>query len=290
MTETKIDLQGKTAIITGATNGIGLVTAEALAGMGAAIVLISRNREKTAAVADQIRAKTGNASVHQIVGDLSVMHQVKHVAEEFLARHDRLDILVNNAGGIFASREVTGDGYEKTFALNHLNYFYLTKLLQDVLLRSAPARIVNVSSDAHKGGTINFDDLMGERKYSSFGAYAQSKLANVMFTYELAQRLEGSGVTANALHPGFVSTGFGRNNGGMMGMAMPIVQLFALSPERGAETSIYLASSPAVAGVSGKYFAKKRAVESNKLSYDKTAQRRLWDVSERLVAQAMAAA
>jgi NAD(P)-dependent dehydrogenase (short-subunit alcohol dehydrogenase family) len=214
------------------------------------------------------------------------MTQVRHVAEQFLAQYGRLDVLVNNAGAVFATRQVSADGYEMTMALNHLNYFYLTQLLQERLLGSAPARIVNVSSDAHRAGSIGFDDLMSERKYSGFRVYSMSKLANVMFTYELARRLEGSGVTANALHPGFVASNFGRSNGGMWGVLMPIAHLFALSPERGAETSIYLAASPEVEGVTGRYFDKKQPVKSSAASYDVAAQRRLWEASEQLVAEA----
>jgi NAD(P)-dependent dehydrogenase (short-subunit alcohol dehydrogenase family) len=217
------------------------------------------------------------------------MSQVRGVAEQFLARFDRLDVLINNAGAVFSTRQVTGEGYEMTMALNHLNYFYLTSLLQDRLLKSAPARIVNVSSDAHKMGKIEFDDLMSERKYSSFAVYSMSKLANVLFTYELARRLEDSGVTANALHPGFVASNFGRSNGGMWSALMPAVQLFAISPQKGAETSIYLSASSEVEGVTGKYFSKKQAVQSSPASYDLSVQRRLWEVSEQLVAQAVKA-
>ena len=216
------------------------------------------------------------------------MAQVQQVAGQFMAQYDRLDVLVNNAGAVFMDRQVSVDGYEMTMALNHLNYHYLTSLLLDLLLKSAPARIVDVSSDAHRGGSIHFDDLMGEKKYSGFGAYSQSKLANVMFTYELARRLEDSGVTANALHPGFVASNFGRNNGGIMGFVMPAIHLFAISPEKGAETSIYLASAPEVDGVTGKYFVKKQVTKSSDVSYDQAAQRRLWDISDELVRKVVA--
>jgi NAD(P)-dependent dehydrogenase (short-subunit alcohol dehydrogenase family) len=282
-----MNMQGKVCLITGATGGIGLVTAQVLAQQGAKVVLVSRSAEKCAAVAAQIKATTGNGDVTHIAGDLSLLSEVRQVAAQFLAAHDRLDVLINNAGALFTARQVTAEGYEMTMALNHLNYFYLTQLLQERLLASAPARIVNVSSDAHKGGSINFDDLMSTKKYSAFGAYAMSKLANVLFTYELARRLEDSGVTANALHPGFVASNFGRSNGGMMGAVMPIFQVFAISPEKGAETTLHLATAPEVAGVTGKYFAKKQAVKSSTASYDVTAQRRLWDASEQLVQQAV---
>lgn len=287
MSESAWNVQGKNCLVTGATAGIGYVTAQALALQGAHVVMVSRSAEKCAQIATQLRAKTGNGNIDYIAGDLSAMHQVHSVADQFLAKYDRLDVLVNNAGAVFSSRQVSADGYEMTMALNHLNYFYLTQLLQDALLKSAPARIVNVSSEAHRGGSINFDDLMSEKKYSAFGAYAMSKLANILFTYELARRLEDSGVTANALHPGFVASNFGRSNGGIWGMVMPVVQLFAISPAKGAETTIYLASSPEVEGVTGKYFDKKKAVQSNAASYDQTAQRRLWDVTQTLVNQAI---
>jgi NAD(P)-dependent dehydrogenase (short-subunit alcohol dehydrogenase family) len=284
-----MSMREKVCLITGATGGIGMVTAQVLAARGATVVLVSRSAQKCEAVAESIKTATGSKQVSYIAGDLSLMSQVRGVAEQFLARYDRLDVLINNAGAVFSTRQVTGEGYEMTMALNHLNYFYLTSLLQDRLLKSAPARIVNVSSDAHKMGKIEFDDLMSEKKYSSFGVYSMSKLANVLFTYELARRLEDSGVTANALHPGFVASNFGRSNGGMWGALMPAIQLFAISPQKGAETSIYLSASPEVEGVTGKYFAKKQAVQSSPASYDLTVQRRLWEVSEQLVAQAVKA-
>ena len=279
------DLTGKIALVTGATAGIGLITAEALARMGATVVIVSRSEEKCRNVVAQIQANTGNMRVEYIAGDLSAMAQVRAVAAEFLRRYDRLHILVNNAGAFINDRQVSADGYEMTFALNHLNYFYLTQLLQDTLIASAPARIVNVSSDAHRGGKINFDDLMSEKSYSGFGVYSMTKLANVLFTNELAQRLEGSGVTANSLHPGFVATNFGKNNGGIVGLFMPVVQIFAINPEKGAETSIHLAASPDVEGVTGKYFTKKMPVQPAKAALDVSVQRRLWEVSETLIAQ-----
>ena len=282
------DLSGKIALVTGATAGIGLITAEALARMGATLVIVSRNEQKCQDVVAQIQANTGNTRVEYIAGDLSAMAQVRNVAAEFLRRYDRLHILVNNAGAFINDRQVSVDGFEMTFALNHLNYFYLTQLLLDTLIASAPARIVNVSSDAHRGGKINFDDLMSEKSYSGFGVYSMTKLANVLFTNELAQRLEDSGVTANSLHPGFVATNFGKNNGGIVGFFMPVVQLFALSPEKGAETSIHLAASPDIEGVTGKYFSKKMPVQPAKAALDVATQRRLWDASETLIAQTQA--
>ncbi len=281
------NLADKICIVTGATNGIGRETALALAKMSATVVVVGRNVEKCAETVEAIKLESGNPNVEWIAADLSRMSGVQEVADEFKARHRQLHILVNNAGGVFANRRVTADGYEMTFALNHLNYFLLTDLLMDTLKGSAPSRVVNVSSDAHYRGHLNFDDLMAEQRYNGFGVYSSSKLANVMFTYALARRLEGTGVTANVLHPGFVASGFGRNNGGLMGALMPLVQLFAISSEQGAATSIYLASSPEVEGVSGKYFAKQKAKKSSDESYDADAQERLWNTSEGLVAQAL---
>lgn len=281
-------LSGKVCLVTGATAGIGLVAAEALAIQDATVVIVGRNPQKCEQTVNAIKAKSGNSNVSYLVGDLSLLRQVEQVADQFKARFDRLDVLLNNAGAVVMDRQVTAEGYEMTFALNHLSYFYLTHLLQELLLRSAPARIINVSSDAHRGGKLNFDDLMGEKSYSGFGAYSNSKLANVLFTYELARRLEDTGVTANALHPGLVATNFGKNNGGIMKLLMPLVQFFALTPVKGAETSIYLATAPEVAEVTGKYFAKKQAVQSAPASYDVATQKRLWQVSEELVQKVIA--
>ncbi|MFO7633717.1 MAG: SDR family oxidoreductase [Caldilinea sp.] len=286
MVEQNWNVKDKVVLVTGATNGIGRVTAHQLAAQGANVVLVSRSSEKCRATADEIRTQTGAADVDWIAADLSVLAGIEDAAEEFRARYSQLHVLVNNAGAFFAGRSVTADGYEATFALNHLNYFLLTQRLRDVLVTSAPARIVNVSSDAHYGGAIDFDDVMGERKYSGWRAYSQSKLANVMFTYALSRHLEGTGVTANVLHPGFVATGFGRNNGGLMGMLMPLVQWFAIRPDKGAETSIHLAASPAVDGVTGKYFSDRKEKDSSQVSYDVAAQNRLWELSEQLVRHA----
>lgn len=283
MADTTWSVQDKVVLVTGATNGIGKVTALRLAEQGAHVVIVSRSAQKCAAVTDEIRTQSGNPNVAWIAADLSTLVGIEAAATEFRARHQQLHVLVNNAGGVFSDRIETADGYEMTFALNHISYFRLTQLLRDLLIASAPARIVNVSSDAHYGGAMNFDDLMGAKKYSSWGAYSQSKLANVLFTYALARQLEGTGVTANVLHPGFVATGFGRNNGGLMGMVMPLAQWFAIKPDKGAETSVFLAAAPAVAGVSGKYFANSKQKASSKASYDVAAQDRLWTISEQLV-------
>ena len=275
-------MQGKICLVTGATSGIGVVTAHALAQQGATVVLVARHAERGTATVRRITQATGNAHVELLLADLSIQAQVRQLAAAFQERFDRLDVLLNNAGALFTTRSLSADGLEMTLALNHLNYFLLTHLLLDTLKASAPARIINVASNAHHGGQINFADLQSERHYSGWRAYCQSKLANILFTYELTRRLAGTGVTANTVHPGFVATGFGRNNPGLFALCMRLAQLAALSPAQGAETLIYLASSPAVQGVTGEYFVKKRPVKSSKASYDQAAARRLWQLSEQL--------
>ncbi len=278
-------LNGKTALVTGATSGIGLVTARELARLGAQVTIVSRNAGKCASVAEAIRTETGNP-VEFIQADLSSLAGIKQAASDFKQRHTRLEILVNNAGALFVRRAITVDGYEMTFALNHLSYFMLTNLLLDILKASAPARIVNVSSHAHVGASIDFDDLQGEKHFNGMKSYGQSKLANVCFTYELAHRLEGTGVTANALHPGFIASGFARNNGLLYNFGMSVIGLFIRQPQQGAQTSIYLASSPEVEGVTGKYFVDCKEVRSNPLSYDKTLSEKLWQISSELTGMA----
>lgn len=271
-------MNNKVVLITGATDGIGRVTAEQLAQAGARLVIVGRNAEKTAQVAEEIGKKT-LTNIEYLVGDLSAQADVRRVAQEFRQRHDRLDVLINNAGAYFVSSKLSRDGIEMTFALNHLAYFLLTNLLLDLLIASAPSRVVNVSSGAHFGGGLRLDKVQNPPRYNSWRAYQESKLANVLFTYELARRLEGSGVTANVLHPGFVATNFGRSNGGLFGPLFRFLQLGAISPEEGAKTTLYLATSPAVESVSGKYFTRSKAVPSSPFSYDKQLARRLWDLS-----------
>jgi NAD(P)-dependent dehydrogenase (short-subunit alcohol dehydrogenase family) len=279
-------LQGKTCIVTGATNGIGEATALGLAQKGARVIGIGRSRTKCAETTERIKRLSGNQQVEFLIADLSVQEQVRQLAETIHRQCTQVDVLVNNAGGYFTSRQESADGIEMTWALNHLNYFLLTNLLLDLLKAAAPARVVNVSSDAHRNASIRFDDPEFKKGYSGFTVYGHSKLANVLFTYELARRLEGTCVTANALHPGFVASGFGMNNGSLMSMAMRLAQRFgARSPEKGAQTSIYLASAPQVENVTGQYFADERAVKSSAASYDRDAATRLWHLSEQMTHQ-----
>lgn len=277
-------MDGKVVLITGATSGLGKVVAVELAKKRATIVIAGRNPAKTRATVEEIEEQSGHAAADGLVADLSSMGEVRRLANEFEKRHSRLDVLINNVGAIFARRLSTVDGYERTFALNHLSQFLLTNLLLDMLKASAPSRIVNVSSRSHQGGMINFDDLQGERRYGFGGgrAYSQSKLANIMFTYELARCLAGTGVTANAVHPGTVATGIGENNGGLMGFGMKVFHRFAVPPAEGADTIIYLASSPEVEGITGQYWTKRRASQSSPAPYDESAQEHLWDVSVRM--------
>jgi NAD(P)-dependent dehydrogenase (short-subunit alcohol dehydrogenase family) len=279
------EMQNKVVMVTGATNGIGFEAAKALAAQGATIVGVGRNPQKCADAAAQITRTTGNSKVEFLIADLAVQAQVRQLAETFKQKYNRLDVLLNNAGGYFAKREESADGIEMTWALNQLNYFLLTEQLLDVLKASVPARIVNVSSAAHsRAKGINFDDVEFRQGYNGWTAYGQSKLANIMFTYELARRLAGTQITANVLHPGFVATGFGHNNGGLLRTGVNVVQKIAAKrPEEGAATSIYLASSPEVEGVTGKYFSDSKETKSSPASYDVDAQKRLWALGEQMV-------
>jgi retinol dehydrogenase 14 len=272
-------MAGRTVLVTGATGGIGKATAIGLASMGAHLAITGRDPGRTQAAAHDIRG-AGGGQVDVFVADLSAGAEVRRLADEVLQRLPRLDVLVNNVGGFWNTRHVTVDGFEHTFALNHLAPFLLTTLLLDRLERSAPARVVTVSSHAHTGGRIDFDDLHGERSYSGGRAYSQSKLANVLFSYELARRLEGTAVTANALHPGVVRTSFGAEDpGGVQRLLVPLVRPFMRSPADGAATSIHLASAPELEEVTGRYFADSRPRTSSGPSYDEAAAARLWHVS-----------
>lgn len=275
-------MKGQVCMVTGATSGIGEVTARELAARGAEVVVVSRNAQKCQNTVSQIRKQTGNPAVDYMLADLSSRSQIHRLVKEFKPRFPRLDVLVNNAGAFFLRRQESEDDIEKTWALDHLNYFLLTNLLLDMLKSSAPARIVNVASESHRRADIHFDDLEFEDGYSGMRAYGQAKLGNVLFTYELARRLEGSGVTVNAVHPGFVATNIGSDNGWLVNQVMKVVHLFGRSPKEGAETVIYLASSPEVEGVSGKYFFDKQPIESSSLSYDRRTAQRLWQVSAQM--------
>ena len=274
-------LRGQVCLITGATSGIGEVTAQALARKGATVVILGRNPEKGAATLSSIQEGSGNSSVDFLLADLTDQSQVRRAAEEFRERHAGLDVLVNNAGGFFWRRQESVDGIEMTLALNHLAPFLLSNLLLDKLKASAPARVINVSSDVHRSVQMDFDDLQMEHSYSAWKAYGRSKLALTLFTYELARRLGGSHVTVNAVHPGFVATGIGLTNA-FLRLFQPVMKLFARSPEEGAETSIYVAASPDIESTTGAYFTDKRAVSSSPASYDEAAAERLWQISAEL--------
>ncbi len=282
-TGTSKTLQGKVCLVTGATSGIGLVTTRELARMGATVVLVGRDEAKTSGVVEQIKQQTGNNAVEGLIADLSSQQQVHQLAEQFKRRHRQLHILVNNAGAVYQERRESVDGLELTFALNHLSYFLLTNLLLDTIKASAPARIVNVASDAHRMASINFDDLQAQKSYSGFRVYGRSKLANILFTKELARRLKGTNVTTNAAHPGLVATGFARNNSGLLNLLFGwVLRPFARTPEQGAETPIYLASASEAQGITGLYFSNKRPVTPTAAAQDMAAAERLWNMSVEL--------
>lgn len=272
------------AIVTGANHGVGLETARGLARHGARVVLAVRNAEKGEAAARDVVASVPGARVEAMLVDVSDLESVRRFVAEYQARHDRLDVLVNNAGIHTAKRALSAQGHELTLATNHLGHFLLTNLLLDLLKRSAPSRVVNVASEAHAFGRIRFDDLMGERSWSGFGAYAQSKLANVMFTYALARRLEGTGVVAHAVHPGSVRTGWARGReSGLFRHVVALASPFLLTPEQGARAPLHAALSPEAARVNGRYYVRRREAQSIRASHDVAAQERLWRESARLV-------
>jgi NAD(P)-dependent dehydrogenase (short-subunit alcohol dehydrogenase family) len=276
------DLKGKTVLVTGATAGIGRETALGLAKLGAHVVLVGRNPEKTRRVCDELKAATGNQQVDFLLADLSLLADVRKLAATFLERFGTLHVLVNNVGAINLTRQVTSEGHELTFVMNHLGLFLLTELLTPALQKGAPSRIINLSSDAHRAGSIDFDDLQAERGYSSFRAYSRSKLMNILFTRELARRLADQKITVNAVHPGMVASDFMVKPGLLGRIANAFVQVFGITPEAGARTSVYLAASPEVEGVTGKYFVKSKARTPSREAQDDAAARRLWELSEKL--------
>jgi NAD(P)-dependent dehydrogenase (short-subunit alcohol dehydrogenase family) len=275
-------MQGKTVVITGATSGIGEVAADRLAQKGARIVFIARDRERGQETLKHLRAIAGhdNHAVHY--ADLMKLSEQKRVAAEIAASEPQIDVLINNAGALFNSRQVTEEGLEKTFALNHMSYFTVTNVLLDRLKATPGARIVSTASDAHKGAKLNFADLQSEKSYSGFGVYGRSKLMNILFTRELARRLAGTGVTANCLHPGFVGTRFGDQSGGILSFAVKLAKNFALTPEQGAQTIIYLASSPDVEGRSGGYYVKSKLATPTKEAQNDADAKKLWDASAKI--------
>jgi NAD(P)-dependent dehydrogenase (short-subunit alcohol dehydrogenase family) len=274
-------MKGKVVVITGATSGIGEVAAQRLAAMGARLVLIARDRTRGEATLSRLALSAGGAhTIHY--GDLSRLSEMKRVAAEIAAAEPRIDVLINNAGALFGTRQLTEDNLEKTFATNHMAYFVLTLLLRTPLLAGSPARVVNTASDAHRGNTLDFDDLQAAKGYSPYKAYGRSKLCNILFTRELARRLSGTGVTANCLHPGFVATRFGDGSGGILSGVVRVAKILAISPEKGAETIVYLAASPEVAGRSGEYFYKCLPATPTAAARDDAAAQRLWMLSQKI--------
>jgi NAD(P)-dependent dehydrogenase (short-subunit alcohol dehydrogenase family) len=276
-------MKGKVVVITGATSGIGEIASQRLAGMGARIVLVARDAARGQKTLTRLPS-IGPGKPHSIYyGDLSRISDCSRVAAEIAAVEPRIDVLINNAGALFGTRRLTPDNLEETFATNHMAYFVLTLKLKASLLAAAPARVVSTASDAHKGFTLDFDDLQAAKGYSAIRAYGRSKLCNILFTRELARRWSGKGVTANCLHPGFVATRFGDASGGFLSSVVRIGKtLFAITPEKGAETIVYLASSPDVAAISGEYFYKCRPATPTAGGRDDAAAGRLWSESAKL--------
>ena len=279
-------MKDKIVVITGATSGIGQVAAEKLASMGARIVQIARNRDRGEAAMKRLRDIAPNAAHSIYYADLSRISEMKRVAVEIAAAEPRIDVLINNAGAMFGSRQLTEDGLERTFALNHVSYFILTNGLRERLVASAPSRVVNTASDAHERAKLDFDDLQSAKGYGGFKIYGRSKLCNILFTRELARRLAGTGVTTNCLHPGFVATRFGDQSGGWFSVVVRVAKHFALSPKQGAETLVYLASSPDVAGVTGQYFHKCAIATPSREAQDDVNAKRLWVETAKLTGMA----
>lgn len=276
------NIRGKTCMITGATSGIGRITALELSAMGARTVLVCRNRERGDELVREIRGKSPGSDPTLMIADLAAQDEIRRVAAEFLATRAPLHVLINNAGVFNLGRTETVDGIEGTLAVNHLAYFLLTILLLERIKQSAPARIINVSSTLHQRASMNFDDLGAKRSYSGMRAYGQSKLGNILFTNELARRLAGTAVTVNSVHPGGVATNLGKNNGALARAFISLIGIFSRTPEKGAETQIYLAASPEVDGVTGQYFVDCKPARSSAQSRDEQIARRLWDVSAQM--------
>lgn len=275
-------MRDKVVVITGATSGIGQVAAERLAALGARIVLVARDQARADQTLARLRAAGPNLDHRAHMADLSILAEIKRVGQMIAAAEPRIDVLINNAGNIFFRRDVTPDGLECTFATNHMAYFVLTRCLRERLIASRPARIVNTASAAHRGCTLDFADLQLVRNYRVTTAYGRSKLANILFTRELARRLAGTGVTANCLHPGFVATGLGQRSGGVFGALVRVAMQFGRRPEVGAETIVYLASAPEAGAVSGGYFIDRRQADPSQAAQDDVAARRLWNESARI--------
>jgi len=277
-----MDWKSKTIVVTGATSGIGRATALGLAKLDSRLILVGRDAGRAEETVAAIRNATGRKDVEIVLGDFASQAELRRVAGELLARTQAIHVLVNNAGVTMMKRTTTPDGLETTFAVNHLGYFLLTGLLLPRLRAGAPARIVNVASDAHRWGKLDLDDLQNEKSFAAMRVYGQSKTANLLFTRELARRLEGSGVTVNALHPGAVATRLGRGSGAGYDLLQRVISLFMKSPEQGAETSIHLASAPELERVSGRYFSNKKEKQPEPHATDDAAARRLWEISEKL--------
>ena len=275
-------MHGKVVVITGATSGIGQVAAERLAAMGARIVQVARDKSRGEAAVARLRARAPGVAHRVHYADLSRMADTKRVAAEIASAEPRIDVLINNAGALFSTRRVTEDGLELTFALNHMAYFLLTHGLRERVSAGAPARVINTASSSHRRGRLDFDDLQSARDYRALAAYGLSKLCNILYTRELARRCAGTGVTANSLHPGFVATRFGDQSGGFLSYGIRLAKFFGLSSEKGAETLVYLASSPEVGTISGGYFYKCQLARPTREAQDDAAARRLWSETERL--------
>jgi NAD(P)-dependent dehydrogenase (short-subunit alcohol dehydrogenase family) len=272
-------MQGRVCVVTGASSGIGKAAALGLARLRAHVVLVCRNQARADATQAAIREATGNTTVDVVLADLSSQAEIHRLAQALLARYPQLHVLINNAGVLNWRRAVSVDGIESVFAVNHLAYFLLTNLLLERLAASAPARVINVASDAHTWAPSQLDDLQSERRYQPFRVYGQSKLCNILFTRELARRLDGTRVTVNAVHPGGVATGLGMNNGWWATLIAGALKPFILSPEQGADTVLYLATAAEVDGVTGKYFEKRREQQPSRLALDDGEAQRLWRVS-----------